>query len=101
MSPFLAHQILPITLPQYLAKYAPLFERRKAILLGNAEPTPEEVAAGEAVSEKDDPEAAAEAKAEREAAEKNLSEEDKAIKGKCLDATRVFWSPRQSRIRAY
>ncbi|KAB5593528.1 Nucleosome assembly protein I [Ceratobasidium theobromae] len=66
---------------KYLAKYAPLFERRKAILLGNAEPTPEEVAAGEAVSEKDDPEAAAEAKAEREAAEKNLSEEDKAIKG--------------------
>ncbi|ELU39214.1 nucleosome assembly protein I [Rhizoctonia solani AG-1 IA] len=36
-------------------------------------PTPEEIAAGEAVSEKDDPEAAATAKLEREEAEKNLS----------------------------
>jgi hypothetical protein len=49
--------------------------------LGEAEPTTEEVTAGEAVSEKDDPEGAADAKAEREAAEKDLSAEDKAIKG--------------------
>ncbi|QRV76943.1 Nucleosome assembly protein (NAP) [Ceratobasidium sp. AG-Ba] len=66
---------------KYLEKYKPLFERRRAILLGEAEPTPEEVAAGEAVSEKDDPEGAAVAKEEREEAEKNLSESDKAIKG--------------------
>jgi hypothetical protein len=57
--------------------------------MGDMEPTPEEIAAGEAASEKDDPEAAAEAKAEREAAEKNLSEEDKAIKG---EFTIVVWS---------
>ncbi|KAF8708335.1 nucleosome assembly protein (NAP) family, partial [Rhizoctonia solani] len=66
---------------KYLLKFTPIFERRKAILLGASEPTPEEIAAGEAVSEKDDPEAAATAKLEREEAEKNLSEEDKAIKG--------------------
>ncbi|KAJ1310723.1 hypothetical protein OPQ81_009245 [Rhizoctonia solani] len=66
---------------KYLLKFTPIFERRKAILLGNSEPTPEEVVAGEAISEKDDPEAAAVAKEEREEAEKNLSEEDKAIKG--------------------
>ncbi|CAE6481600.1 unnamed protein product [Rhizoctonia solani] len=66
---------------KYLLKFTPIFERRKAILLGATEPTPEEVAAGEAVSEKDDPEAAAVAKEEREEAEKNLSAEDKAIKG--------------------
>jgi len=66
---------------KYLIKSLPLYERRRKILLGEAEPTPEEIAAGEAVSEKDDPEAAAEAKAEREEAEKNLSEQDKAIKG--------------------
>ena len=66
---------------KYLVKFTPLYERRKAILTGAAEPTPEEVAAGEAVSAKEDPEAAAESKAEREEAEKNLSEEDKAIKG--------------------
>ncbi|CAE7104282.1 unnamed protein product [Rhizoctonia solani] len=66
---------------KYLVKFTPIFERRKAILLGVSEPTPEEVAAGEAVSEKDDPESAGVAKEEREAAEKNLSEEDKAIKG--------------------
>jgi hypothetical protein len=36
------------------------------------------------VSEKDDPEAAAAAKQEREDAEKNLSDEDKAIKGRLL-----------------
>lgn len=65
-----------------MIKSLPLYERRRKILLGEAEPTPEEIAAGEAVSEKDDPEAAAEAKAEREEAEKNLSEQDKAIKGK-------------------
>ncbi|KAG8680947.1 hypothetical protein FRC11_001792, partial [Ceratobasidium sp. 423] len=66
---------------KYLLKFTPIFERRKAILLGNSEPSPAEVAAGEAVSEKDDPEGAAVAKEEREEAEKNLSEEDKAIKG--------------------
>lgn len=66
---------------KYLLKFTPIFERRKAILLGNSEPTPEEIAAGEAVSEKEDPESAAIAKEEREEAEKNLSEEDKAIKG--------------------
>ncbi|KDN46392.1 hypothetical protein RSAG8_04336, partial [Rhizoctonia solani AG-8 WAC10335] len=65
---------------KYLLKFTPIFERRKAILLGDSEPTREEVAAGEAVSEKDDPEAAAVAKEEREEAEKNLSAEDKAIK---------------------
>ncbi|CAE6459419.1 unnamed protein product [Rhizoctonia solani] len=65
----------------YLLKFTPIFERRKAILLGDSEPTPEEITAGEAVSEKDDPEAAAAAKQEREDAEKNLSDEDKAIKG--------------------
>lgn len=66
---------------KYLLKFTPIFERRKKILLGVEEPTREEVTAGEAVSEKDDPEAAAVAKEEREAAEKNLSAEDKAIKG--------------------
>ncbi|CAE6464347.1 unnamed protein product [Rhizoctonia solani] len=66
---------------KYLLKFTPIFERRKAILLGVSEPTPEEVAAGEAVSEKDDPETAASAKQERENAEKSLSDEDKAIKG--------------------
>ncbi|KAG8745459.1 hypothetical protein FRC10_008002 [Ceratobasidium sp. 414] len=66
---------------KYLTKYTPLFERRRAILLGEAEPTKEEIAAGEAVSEKDDPEGAAEAKAEREKSEKDLSDQDKAIKG--------------------
>lgn len=65
-----------------MVKSLPLYERRRKILLGEAEPTAEEVAAGEAVSEKDDPETAAETKAEREEAEKNLSEQDKAIKGK-------------------
>ncbi|KAG8755892.1 hypothetical protein FRC12_010745 [Ceratobasidium sp. 428] len=59
----------------------PLYERRRNIISGSKEPTKEEIAAGEAVSEKDDPEGAAEAKAERDEAEKNLSEEDKAIKG--------------------
>ncbi|CAE6440106.1 unnamed protein product [Rhizoctonia solani] len=66
---------------KYLHKFTPIFERRKAILLGASEPTPEEMAAGEAVSEKDDPEGAAVAKEEREEAEKNLSAEDKAIIG--------------------
>ncbi|CAE6473588.1 Nucleosome assembly protein [Saccharomyces cerevisiae S288c] [Rhizoctonia solani] len=66
---------------KYLLKFTPIFERRKAILLGASEPTPEEVAAGEAVSAKDDPDGAAVAKQEREDAEKNLSAEDKAIKG--------------------
>ncbi|KAG9106059.1 hypothetical protein FRC07_008987 [Ceratobasidium sp. 392] len=59
----------------------PLYERRRNIINGLKEPTKEDIAAGEAVSEKDDPEGAAEAKADRDEAAKNLSDEDKAIKG--------------------
>lgn len=66
---------------KYLIKSLPLYERRRKILQGEAEPTAEEIAAGEAVSEKDDPEGAAAAKADREEAEKKLSDDDKAIKG--------------------
>lgn len=65
-----------------MIKSLPLYERRRKILQGEAEPTAEEIAAGEAVSEKDDPEGAAAAKADREEAEKKLSDDDKAIKGK-------------------
>ncbi|CAE6406116.1 hypothetical protein ACGC1H_006310 [Rhizoctonia solani] len=38
---------------KYLALHAPLYERRRAILVGEAEPTDEEVAAGEAVTAQD------------------------------------------------
>ncbi|KAG8712875.1 hypothetical protein FRC11_013943, partial [Ceratobasidium sp. 423] len=37
----------------YLALHAPLYERRRAILVGEAEPTDEEVAAGEAITAED------------------------------------------------
>ncbi|KDN46576.1 hypothetical protein RSAG8_04229, partial [Rhizoctonia solani AG-8 WAC10335] len=38
---------------KYLALHEPLYERRRAILVGEAEPTDEEVAAGEAVTAQD------------------------------------------------
>lgn len=40
---------------QYLALYTPLFDRRLAITLGHSTPRPEEIAAGEAQSLRDDP----------------------------------------------
>jgi nucleosome assembly protein 1-like 1 len=40
---------------QYLGLYNPVFKRRHAILSGEAEPTPEEIKAGEEQSLKDDP----------------------------------------------
>ena len=39
---------------QFAARYAPLYSRRKEIIAGKVEPTEEEVAAGEAVSDVDD-----------------------------------------------
>ncbi|CAE6464348.1 unnamed protein product [Rhizoctonia solani] len=38
---------------KYLALHEPLFERRRAILVGDAEPTDEEIAAGEAITAQD------------------------------------------------
>ncbi|KAJ1301057.1 hypothetical protein OPQ81_003475 [Rhizoctonia solani] len=51
---------------KYLASYAPLYERRRAILSGDAEPTDQEVAAGEAISAQD--------KADEEEDEEELAE---------------------------
>ncbi|THG97578.1 hypothetical protein EW026_g4442 [Hermanssonia centrifuga] len=41
---------------KYLELQTPLYERRRAIVSGEAEPTPEEIAAGEEESKKEDPE---------------------------------------------
>ncbi|OCH88834.1 NAP-domain-containing protein [Obba rivulosa] len=41
---------------KYLELQKPLYDRRHAIITGTAKPTPEEIAAGEAQSQKDDPE---------------------------------------------
>lgn len=41
---------------KYLELQKPLYERRQAIITGAAQPTPEEIEAGEAQSSKDDPE---------------------------------------------
>jgi len=41
---------------KYLELQKPLYDRRHAIITGAAQPTPEEIAAGEAQSQKDDPE---------------------------------------------
>jgi nucleosome assembly protein 1-like 1 len=45
--------ILVLLIKQYLALYTPIYERRRAILSGEAEPTDEEVAAGEAITAED------------------------------------------------
>lgn len=42
---------------QYLGLYKPVFERRRAILNGEAEPTADELKAGHELTLKDDPEA--------------------------------------------
>ncbi|KAG9127309.1 hypothetical protein FRC07_014939 [Ceratobasidium sp. 392] len=51
---------------KYLALYTPVFERRRAIISGESEPTDEEVTAGEAVTAKD--------KEDEDEEEKELSE---------------------------
>lgn len=59
---------------KYFSKYEPLYERRKAIVNGEQEPTPEEIEVGEELEEKDEDE-------EDEEEEKKEAEEGDAPKG--------------------
>ncbi|EEQ37114.1 putative nucleosome assembly protein [Clavispora lusitaniae] len=59
---------------KYFSKYEPLYERRKAIVNGEQEPTPEEIEVGEELEEKDEDE-------EDEEEEEKEAEEGDAPKG--------------------
>lgn len=54
---------------KYFSKYEPLYERRKAIVNGEQEPTPEEIEVGEELEEKDEDEEDEEEEEEKEAEE--------------------------------
>ncbi|WVN90194.1 uncharacterized protein L203_105430 [Cryptococcus depauperatus CBS 7841] len=62
---------------KYLAKYQPLYERRQAIVTGQAEPTDEEIEAGQTSEAEDSDEEAKKADKEK----KEEVPEDKEIKG--------------------
>ncbi|KAG8957630.1 hypothetical protein FRC03_009937 [Tulasnella sp. 419] len=68
---------------KYLALYQPIFNRRAAILNGEAEPTTEEIKAGEEESLKDNPDA-------EPVSETEESEED-AAKAKNMKGIPEFW----------
>lgn len=57
---------------QFATKYAPLYNRRSAIISGEAEPTAEEIAAGEAADSDDEDE---------EATVEEVEGDDEAVKG--------------------